>query len=562
MSGDTLVYEASNSSEGSSSIFVKKDWISIQDSQLGNYRGNQSVIETSQLSNSNKYMNYREGYLAVPMLLTATGAGVNDPSGTASSMDYAFGLKNWFGQIIHSMTLDLGGTTIVQQTNFLNFWNHFKLITSLSWGDVQTMGSSIGFYPDSALSVFRSGTVTANVRDGVVSSTCNNRNLIAFPVVAGSWNGYDSGNVGFLKRQQFINYDPDGLTDGTNTLAFNTMLTATACNQLYKSYIFNKVDDCIQIAIMGIIELRHLHSFFQNVPLMKGVFMKMTLNLNQPQTSINLGTAGATITILSNTNPQGGTNPLMMASCATNNGASSAVAGAINMSLVVGNQITWSAHNATAGVLQSPFNNTIQLYVPAYTFNPVYEQAYLSQPIKKIVYTDVYQYAINNISANGQINQLVTNGVSGLKSVLVVPFYTSASNGGVAPYQSPFDSASGTTSPLCLLTNFQVVVSGQNMIYNTQKYSYETFMNQLSGVNAVNAGLTDGLTSGLVGQLDFETAYCYHYVNCSRMLPVEESVPKSVTIQGTNTSALSLDLFVFCEYGVEISVDVISGARV
>ena len=87
-------------------------------------------------------------------------------------------------------------------------------------------------------------------------------------------------------------------------------------------------------------------------------------------------------------------------------------------------------------------------------------------------------------------------------------------------------------------------------------------MNQLSGVNAVNAGLTDGLTSGLVGQLDFETAYCYHYVNCSRMLPVEESVPKSVTIQGTNTSAQSLDLFVFCEYGVEISVDVISGSRV
>jgi uncharacterized alkaline shock family protein YloU len=87
-------------------------------------------------------------------------------------------------------------------------------------------------------------------------------------------------------------------------------------------------------------------------------------------------------------------------------------------------------------------------------------------------------------------------------------------------------------------------------------------MNQTYGVNAVNGGMTDGMSSGLVSQKDFETCYNYYYVNCGRMLPVEEAVPKSVNIIGQNQSAYGVDLYVFVEYGVEIDVDVLTGARV
>jgi hypothetical protein len=103
---------------------------------------------------------------------------------------------------------------------------------------------------------------------------------------------------------------------------------------------------------------------------------------------------------------------------------------------------------------------------------------------------------------------------------------------------------------------------GQNMIYNTQRYSYEQFLNQLQGANSINADLTDGLTSSLIGMKDFESKYCYYYVNCSRMLPVEESVPKSVQIIGQSSCRQELQLFVFIEYGVEVSIDILSGARV
>jgi hypothetical protein len=46
------------------------------------------------------------------------------------------------------------------------------------------------------------------------------------------------------------------------------------------------------------------------------------------------------------------------------------------------------------------------------------------------------------------------------------------------------------------------------------------------------------------------------------MLPVEQSVPKSVQILGTNYSTMPLDLWVFIEYGVQVSIDVLTGARV
>lgn len=567
---DTLVYDLASMTEGSPNVFVKKDWLSILDNQNGNYRGNQSVIDTSQLSNSNKYMNYREAYLAVPLVLSASGIPVGAPATAATSMDYAYGLKNWFGSIVHSLTLDLNGTTIVQQTPFCGLWNVFKLLTSLSWADVATMGSSIGFYPDTALSFSFSSAAST---DGL--GTCNTNNASGQCVVSGALNSYESANIGYLKRQQYINYDADGLTAPALS-AYSDLLTTTNASQFYKSQIYNKSDanDIIQIQIMAIIYLKHLHSFFSNVPLLKGVFMKMTLNLNQTTVSDVCSAATSPTHSPTVVSPLGGVSPIMItssrvgvASTATvvglppcgGSGCYAVAGGTQTITLSVGN----TALNAPTGGLASGLTNSIQLYVPAYTFNPIYEQAYLSSPVKRIVYTDIYQYQVSSVAAGGTFNQLITNGIAGIKSVLVLPFFTTAANAAINPLLSPFDTAGGgTTSPLVALTNFNVVVSGQNMLYNTQKYGYEQWLHNTYGANAVNGGLTDGITSGLISQLDWETLYGYYYVNCSRMLPVEESVPKSVSIIGTNLSAKAIDLVVFIEYQVEISIDVLTGARV
>lgn len=111
---DALIYDLSSQTEGSPTVFVRKDYLSLLDNQNGSYSGNQSVIDTSQLSNSNRYMSYANAYLQIPMVMTLTadanGVGFA-PDTAATSADYACGLKNWYGSIIHSIQAEWNGVT-------------------------------------------------------------------------------------------------------------------------------------------------------------------------------------------------------------------------------------------------------------------------------------------------------------------------------------------------------------------------------------------------------------------------------------------------------------------
>lgn len=594
MSCDKLILDLSQEVEGSPNIFVKKDWITILDNQNQNYNSNQSVVDTSQLSNSNKYMSFREGYFLMPLLLTLASnkstanilAVDMAPETSLTSCDYAIGLKSWFGNMIHSFTLDYQGSTVVQATAFVNMWNCFRLLTSLSYNDLITIGSTIGFYPDDPLS-FGFNTSAQFAGQGV----CNNHNIITASqgvVSVQLFNQYNSngGNIGFQKRQQYINYDDQGICGNTK---FVDLMTTTNCNNLWKAYVSKKLNAVAatsqgvwQCSIMATIYLKHLHSFFQSMPLLKGAFMKMTLNLNNCSAYVTKATSSGSMTITQVNNAVGGVCPIMIASNETGSGMEKAVGSTQKPSastpfianISVGNKVIDSTLNSSSTVFPvgtGSLGGSVQLFVPMYTFNPAYENAYISSPIKQINYTDIYQYQILNISSAGTINNLVTNGTAGLKSVLVIPFYSSTSSTsgttglptGIPVYQSPFDPAGcGCTSPLALLTNFNVVISGQNAIYSNVRYTNEIFNNQVLGANAVNGALTDGLTSSLFNSLGFEMGYCYYYVDVSRMLPVEVSVPKSVQIIGTNACGKALDLFVFLEYSQSIQVDVLSSARV
>ena len=659
---DKLVYDLAQEVEGSPAVFVRKDWVNILDNQNQNYGNNQSVLDTSQLSNSNKYMSYREAYLLIPFTISlgATGTSVVSsltgatgvqptagvaflPGTTGTSADNAIGLKNWFGQIIHSFTLDYNGTTIIQQTPLVNMWNSFKLMTSLSYQDLLSQGATIGFWPDASDTFqFTQGGATGpaggdTARPLGVSAAgvgvCNNSNYIVSPLVSGIFSPLQSGtgNEGFAKRQQWINFDADGvigsqttsttgqISTGPTTLK-NLYSTATTCDTLWKSWISKHINTgfgIFQLTVSATVYLKHVHSFFNMVPLLKGVFMKMTMNLNNTTTVFTAGSASPAGTgisqaqlpyalgLVSVSNPLGGVNPLMIASGAitqsstltslvfpTASGSTSlfpaglsgstniAVASYINtltyrLNISVGGTCLDSSL-VTLGAVPTSESKSVYLYIPAYSFNPVFEQAYLSSPVKEIKFSDIYQYQVLNVAAGtggGTFNNLVTNGIANIKSVLVLPFYSSSADQtgantglglpGLPVWQSPFDPAgTGPTSPLCAITNFNVQISGQNAIYNMEKYSFEQYNNQLYGYNAVNGGLTDGLTSGLVSRYDFDNCYCYYYVDVSRMLPVEMTVPKSVQIIGQNVSGRALDLIVFVEYGVSISVDLLTGARV
>ena len=647
-SADKLVFDLSQEIEGSPQVFIRKDYLNILDNMNQSYGSNQTIIDTSQLSNSNKWINYREAWLYVPMLMTLTTTQVAvtptaaNPTAVAgflpasartatadtevwgTSADYVLGLKNWFGSVIHSFTLDMQGVTVIQQTPFVNMVNCFRLLTSFSYNDIITQGAVIGFYPDdtSSWSVNSASVNGAGAGfDPNGRGVCNNSlfpssALADADVVSGlAFNRFNSntGNVGLLKRIQNINFDMDA-TAGvgrsnvgaiTTTTTYGQLLnngvdlnsaipaplgsTSTAFNQLWVSYISTKYGSAfgqagvLQISVMGTIYLKHVHNFFAMVPLLKGVFLKMTAFLNNASTNFTIankaiGAVGAGNTRAGQyTNftvnvPVGGVNPLMLTSASLGQGSACLGNASYIASLSVGAVCLNSEQKSLANVKEGQLSRSIYLYVPAYTFSPSFEQAYLSSPVKSIKYSDYYQYQVLNVGAKSTFNNLITNGISNIKSVLIIPYYSASSStgaqasglpSGLPVYQSPFDPAgAGATSPLCLFSNFNLVISGQNAIYNTEQRATEHFNDWVKGCNSVNGDLTDGLTSGLVSYDGWLKEQCFYYTYVGRQLPVEEQVPKSVQIIGQNQSNFALDLFVFIEYGVAIDIDTLTGARV
>jgi hypothetical protein len=552
------------------------------------------------------------------MVLAATAPQVGGqcplaaPAVAGTSCDFGFGLKNWFGTIVHSMILDYSGTTIIQQTPLNGLWSIFTMLTTMSLDDLETQGASIGFYPDDVNFIFNSSGLVSGAQGTAVGVNNNVSTVVQGAITGKNASGQQFSNKGLYERQNRT-MNSEGAATGQIGDQAGVLLNQTSMDALYQSSVISRVNStattpaAIVYQIQAQIYLKHLHSFFSQIPLLKGVFFRLTLNINNTVMSLLQGSNAATTTNGWNlagstiTCPLGGVNPIMLASSAytainpletslvdsaggvvlANTFESSLVPSApaadvtsLRVTLNVGNSVIDSTQrtqlDAAGSVVSTKLNSSCLLNVPAYTFNPSFEEAYLSKPVKTIMYTDIFQYTTRE-TGTGQFNYLITNGISNIKSVLVLPMLTrisgqnSTQSGAtnLPPFQSPFDSCGGgTTAPLAALNNFNVVVAGQNMVYNQIQYDYQEFEQQLKGVNAINGGLVDGLTSGLIDFHKFQRMYRYYYVNCARMLPIDEAVPKSVSITGTNQCLSDITFYVFIEYGVQVSVDVLTGARV
>jgi hypothetical protein len=68
---DNIVYEQSVSNDVPPSNFVNKKWVYVNDLNQGSYQS-QVIIDTTALSNQGSWVNYSEGYIAMPLIVTLT----------------------------------------------------------------------------------------------------------------------------------------------------------------------------------------------------------------------------------------------------------------------------------------------------------------------------------------------------------------------------------------------------------------------------------------------------------------------------------------------------------
>jgi hypothetical protein len=563
--GDNLLYEVSNSTELHTEPFIRKDRVYIIDQNNGAYSNNQVILDTASISNSNKWADFTSAIITSPLLITMTSTfnflGVNT--------DFAVGLKNSFTQLISSMSVEYNNSSVVQITNFTNMYISYKLNTSLCVDDLVIIGTQIGFAKDTSQSW--SYTNTSNL-SGMGSS--NNRDFILSTAFSAPYDGV-SGNIGFAKRQMEITFN-NGQIGVTTLLGANWTSVSSTYQKNFTTKSATAINGYYQQSwnILATWRLKDLSDFFEKMPLIRCAYIKMYINLNQSRTVLNIaGVGGALSVVNSNLVVFGGnTNPLLIASGEDFNGmgplSDAVVTSGVNQTFT----FSVSLLNSLDPNCASPFNkyqgqSNCRLYCDLYTLNPLKEEEYLTQNRTKIIrYRDIFQYQYLNVP-NGSFNFLVSNGLPSLVEVVICPFISSTYNGtGVSSTSfstlvSPFSSEPATCSPLMLINNFNIQISGINAFINNKNFGYECFLDELYGVNSVNNGKTDGLSSGLISQNDFYNNYGYLTANVRRRLPEEDKASKSVQILGNNLTQVPLDMYVFCIIEKEISVDLYSGKR-
>ena len=622
---DNLVFEESLNTEIDTSEFISKKYVYVNDNNNGNYTS-QVVIDSTPLSNAGGWINWSEGFIVMPLLVQLTSATDTSLPANSSLSDYSWAFKNGFWNLINSMTVEFNNQNVVQQTPFLNVFRSFKCLTSWSKDDLENHGASCGFYPDSSdswsystdfttagnndgngrnvvITNNRNCLVKGSTLTGVVANLAPNQEFLPQSDVVGvpsqtatsyvysgvnnpatATNAYlyqpTTANVGMKKRQDDILYD----TVANASLGQASLNSAQASETVYRS---NKIAElgCHTWKVYAKLRLKDLADLFEKAPLLKGSTMRFYINTNQSIVSftstravVNADTSAITtpsILLPTGVNVVGGlTNPLMIASNLLGQGGSGIpvpiATTTDNFQLSV--SIFRNNFTQTNKTAQQTSLTACRLYAPVYTMNPIAESKYLSlAPTKRIKYNDIFQYQFNNVGT-GSFNFLVSNGINNIQSVLVVPFisqsnsYTNSAGNVIQALaynqqQNPCSASPAMPDPI-MLTNFNILISGVNLFLNNENYDFEAFAQQLAQSNQLNGGLTTGLASGLISEKMFSQAYRYYYGNCSRILPSEEGVSRSVQIVGQNVSSASCDFMVFVEFQREMVIDVATGARI
>lgn len=609
MSADQVILEQSLTDEsGTPASFVDKQYIYVTDQNNGSYTG-AITIDTTSVSNSGAYLSYSESFLLIPVVLQMYGAALD-----AKKVDFGMAMKAGYWNLVHSLSVDFNNKSVVQQTPFLNVFTSFKCLTSWSDSDIRNWGRVTGFKPDTADSwLFNDAAVgTSNGLGGSGVGLCNNRLVKTIPF-AGSLSDstfafsalvqgtivntevtglsdsvLSCANEGLLTRMKWLNFDLEvstpGLAAGSNSANKVALLggNANGLNSIFKSYVQTSADNRA-ITFPAIIRMKDLCDFFDKCPLMKGGTVRLQINTNQCFMSLNMTGAGITPaggavtefpSLVLNSAPiilgGGGTNPVMVSSADIGQGLQNIVVPVVSppaaaTTILVACSIVrsqFAANMPSATVYTAPITS-VRFYAPAYTMSPQEEAKYLqAQSTKKIVYEDIFQYNFNGRAAQSDFQELVTNGLPNLKSLLVMSFLPVGSNGTASlasSLLSPFSGSGGSPDPVAL-TNFQVQLSGKNLFNDQKQYDYQEFVEQLVSANQLNGSQVTGMGSGLIGSEDFSNLYRYYYADCSRGLPSDAGVSRSIQISGRNTSTKTINLMVFATFQRSIVLDIRSGA--
>lgn len=536
----------------------------IEDQQSGNYSSGQMVFDTSTLTNNGQFFDYRNATLEIPILASLYN-GASGAAGTPTGFAVAF--KDLYTNIINSMQVEINGQTLVASKPYLNHAINYHIKSSFSTNEQLKWDQLLGLNTDSAGS-YKFAAAGSSDGDGYT----NNR---VAPAAANTFIVPEQYNDGLFRRARSTGQS----SNGYNAIPVISSGSATAKNTyaaaIGKPYCTLNTTAAAS-AVMGrwyvlaTIRLKDCLDIFNQLKLVRGMQMRITIGLNQATSLVTVGSSGTTMALTSNpTMISGMTNPVMLTSAAANqpniiaNGTLASTTTGLQLAVgVAGNSLdTWNG----SAVGNLPLQKA-RMYINSYVLRDDKMREYIAHPVHTITHCSQYDYKpVTGVLTGANTTVNISQTVRNPKFILGLPYANTASGvfaTATCPvYQSPFDTAPATTTPLASITQLQILVSGRNVFYQPEAYDFDQFINEFAKINAVNGNDIDGLTSGLISPYLWDNAYRAVVADLSRFnTPENRGLPVSIDVQYVNNTAVTMDYIWFVFYDDSFDLNVLDGS--
>lgn len=484
---------------------LKKDVVYVMDeNQSTDYGRNEIVFNCSNLANNGKFCDFSQAYISIPVVATTLRSAHDEAVATAHK-----GLMLKSGpSMIDSLTVEYNNSTVLQQRRNIHGYCSFNQHTKLSQNDVNILDGFSYHKPSNKWSFIDDGK-------GLTSGDIvdDNHLLYAEPVLNTAHNGLLTASS--LKGSGSDYYERDL---STNIFYFDQKI---------------RLKDLL---------------LFDKLPFVIGASLKITITLNQFHAVHTYSDANKITNSVQTVS--GSSCPVLRCNAATM--TTTGATETISVKVVSNGKYTHAKHQC-------------RLYVPTYVLEASHELKLIQSGPKTISYTDVYVNFVKNLgSGDGSdfhFQQLLTNSISRLKRLIIIPMLNKASNEDVAVSESCFTSEPSTCTPN-LIQDFNVLLSGSNLYSQPLKYRYDHYINELHGAYGIENGLMDGVSSSLISMRDYNNKFGYIVCDLTKRQLADENTPISVEITGVIKGTLKLDLLCYLEFEKDITINMMDGSLV
>lgn len=507
--------------------FVDRQTIELGDSNGTSFGSGNIVFDLQSLSAGSSFIDIRGAQIVLPLTLTTTAtAGAFTP---ARENMFAHCLKNSVYSLIDSVVFVMNGVEVISAQNRLNMYANYRLLSEWSVGDEAQQGPAYGFAKDSVESLTYSATL-GEINNSLTGATHSTNSV---QMVNGGDKIQNSGRYRRCRWQSV-----------TSEQVFDQFQSQANANTAYSGTTDTLAGAAVTTQLFVVLPLKGLHPLFEQLPLLRNVICKLTLAVHAPATfSVTTDANGAYSAPQSNCPRE--YCPFMVSS-----------GGVAGTGLVLG---TCTAFTTSLTVGNATSRQCV-FRVNRYVMSPESETKYLAQPVRKIVYDDVYSYTQRGVTSS--INNLqIGSSLSRVRKLVVVPMLAAAGNGttGFSPLVSALSSAGSTTAPYFKCNGFNVAVNGRSIYSSPLAYGYQQWVSELDNSNGLSGGFNSGLRSGLISENEWKSTYGYYDVNLARHSGIDDDSPSIVTLSMNPLYKKAVDLFFFLVYSRTFSVNTSTG---